>query len=154
GPTTLGSASGSAISAPSPKRRRLGLIAGVGALLVSGVIVAAVVMTGRGSDAGGSAASRDAAVAMPATARDAAPVLAAVPDAAAVAVASDAGVGEDRIRAKLHSLAEQGKWVEILDIADLDPDDPEVASARKHYLDQQRAELDKAVARGDCNRAK
>jgi serine/threonine-protein kinase len=112
-------------------------------------------------DAAAIALTADAAPAPDAAAialtADAAPA----PDAAAVALTGDAAtapLNQTALRDKLRELAAAHDWPAVLEVADLDRDDPDVAAivtdARRQYIAQQARAIDTQVKQGNCPRAR
>jgi hypothetical protein len=82
---------------------------------------------------------------------------------AAIAIATgpgDAGAPPDpsAMRDKLRALARAHDWTAVLEVADLDRDDPAaaaiVADARRQYLAQQGRAIDAQIRQGNCPRAR
>jgi len=62
------------------------------------------------------------------------------------------------IRSKLREIAASHDWYAVLQVGDLDPNDPEIAgilaNAKQQYLAQQARAIDAQVKQGQCARAK
>lgn len=174
--TTIGTAAGQNSGRPitqqppeAPPKKKRGWIIAASALLVTGAAAATVVAiksNGSGSggtkppahhDAGVVAQNIDAAAPLPTP--DAA-VIVEVPSDAAVATsdAGDSSVSETEMRDKIHELAKNRDWYTLLQLAELAPQDPaiasDVAAARKGYLAQIGGQIDAAVRSGQCSRAR
>jgi len=78
-------------------------------------------------------------------------------DAAVESVADAAGSASE-IRTKLRALAASHDWYAVLQLADLDRDDPEIAGvvhdAKRQYVAQQARAIDAQVKQGQCARAR
>jgi hypothetical protein len=87
-----------------------------------------------------------------------APADAAVAVTTADAAEAAAPANQAALRAKLRALAAARDWPAVLEIADLDRDDPDiettVAEARKQYVAQQARAIDAQVKQGNCARAR
>jgi eukaryotic-like serine/threonine-protein kinase len=153
--TTLQTAASqsSATALPAPRKRRL-------ALVVAGAALAAVAAA---------AAVYATRAPHPTTAAQVVPQPADAgglpPSDARVAITDDAEPEPDadtltnaELRAKLHALSAKQDWYAVLEFADVDPDDPELAglisSARQQYLAQQARAIDAQVKQGQCARAR
>jgi serine/threonine-protein kinase len=148
---------------PAQRRSRAGLVLG-GAALVAGAAAVAllVVRSRRGPEP---PPTRPIALVTPdAGAGATSPGTLAPADAAVAAItaATDAGAAapsnQAALRDKLRELAAAHDWPAVLEIADLDRDDPDVAStiadARTQYVAQQTRAIDAQVKQGNCARAR
>jgi serine/threonine-protein kinase len=153
---------------PAQRRSRVGLIL-AGAALVAGAAAVAllVVRSSRGRQPRHprppvAIISVDAGAVGTVATDPAAP---AAPDAAAAAITASADAAETAapsnqaaLRDKLRALAAAHDWPAVLEVADLDRDDPDVAStvadARTQYVAQQTRAIDAQVKQGNCARAR
>jgi len=159
--TAAAQSSGSRI--PARDRSRAGLYAGGAALVVAAA--AAALLLVRSSRAPAPPPPRPVAVVTADAGAGAVPE-ALGPDAAAVAVTADAAAGDAgaaspnqaALRDKLRELAAARDWAAVLEIADLDRGDPDVAAmvgdARRQYVGQQARAIDALVKQGNCARAR
>ncbi len=146
------------------RRSRTGLVLG-GAVLVAGAATVALlaVRSGRGPAPPHARpialVAVDAGTDAMATGREAlsppdASVAAAAPDAAE----ATAPASQTALRDKLRELAAAHDWPAVLEVADLDRDDPDlaptVAEARRQYIAQQARAIDAQVKLGNCARAR
>jgi hypothetical protein len=140
-----------------------------GVALVAGAAVVALlaVRSSRGPEP-----ARPIALVAPDAGADAAqagPATLAAPDAAVVATTADAATAtgdaeaaappsQAVLRDKLRELAAEHNWAAVLEVADLDRDDPDVAAtvaeARRQYVAQQARAIDAQVKQGNCARAR
>ena len=164
--TTLQTAASQSTGAPivPPPRRRSGLV--LGGVALAAIAAAATVFVVRRDPGGGPAAHAPLAGASGDAREDVAiPPAGATADAAAgvTADATDDAEGPTatnlpELRQKVRDLAAAHDWYTALQLADLDRDDPEIASvvanAKQQYVAQQARAIDAQVKQGQCTRAK
>ncbi len=156
--TTLGTAAAQSTGAPipPPAKPRRGLLLALGGLAIAAVATAVTLFAVRRDP--GARRPRHHELAM--TSSDAGTDAVTLTDAAiAGAGASDAGTTNlAELRDKLAALAAKQDWYAVLQLADLDPGDPEIAgmiaNAKQQYVAQQARAIEAQVKQGQCARAK
>jgi serine/threonine-protein kinase len=152
--TAAAQSTGTPVAPPHKPRRRLGLA--IAGLAIAAVATAVTVFVMR-RDPGARPARHRQPLAM--TAGDAgADAVALAADAALLDAATVATTSLVELRSKLAALAAKQDWYAVLQLADLDHGDPEIAGmiarAKREYVAQQERAIEAQVKQGLCARAK